>query len=224
MEYYALDVSHRELTRTLSAIPQNAYKYVECFGLLGTYEDGLFWLQSPSPYTSDRTKVIMSFGSSIGNFNRHEAADFVKGFSDAMGQDDMMLIGIDCCKDAERVYRAYNDGQGITHKFTKNGLNHANRILSEEAFNLSDWQAEGFYDRANGRHQAFISPIKDVQVCGVEIKAGEKVRIEESYKYDRQEIEKLWQDAGVGEVARWSNVEGDYSRLNPIPASLAALP
>lgn len=217
VEYYALDLSYVELVRTLSAIPPNAYKHVECFGLLGTYDDGLSWLQSPSPHTSDRTKVIMSMGSSIGNFPRNEATEFIAGFAEAIGQDDVMLIGIDGCKDADRVYQAYNDARGLTHRFTLNGLSHANRVLHQEAFNIDDWQAHGVYDAAAGRHQAFVYPSQDVQVCGVDIKAGEKIRIEESYKYERQDINQLWRGSGVRKIAEWPNAKGDYSKyLRPL--------
>ena len=213
VEYYALDLSLAELSRTLSAIPKDAYRYVECFGLLGTYEDGLIWLQSPSPHTSSRTKVVMSLGSSIGNFTHDQAAGFVRGFANALGPDDMMLIGVDECKDSERVFRAYNDSQGATHRFTLNGLAHANKLLGISAFDLKQWNAHGTYDPAAGAHRAYVSPIRSVEICGVVIREGEKIRIEESYKFDRQEIRQLWQHAGVGLVAAWANGEGDYSKL-----------
>lgn len=208
VEYYALDLSYPELHRTLSAIPKDAYKHIKCFGLLGTYDDGLSWMQSPQ--TSSATKVLISLGSSIGNFTRPGAADFIRGFADCLGNDDVMLVGIDGCQDPVKVHRAYNDSQNTTHKFTLNGLSHANKILGETAFDLDQWQAIGEYDGINGKHQAFVTPLRDSIVCGSHLAAGEKIRIEESHKFDGNQIKSLWHAAGVGEVAKWSNGKGDY--------------
>ncbi len=38
-----------------------------------------------------------------GNFDRGEAAEFLKGFSDVLGPGDTMLIGLDACNDPARV-------------------------------------------------------------------------------------------------------------------------
>jgi hypothetical protein len=62
VEYYALDLSRKELERTLAQVPQ--FKHVVCRGLLGTYDDGREWLKHPE--LVDRPKCILSLGSSIG--------------------------------------------------------------------------------------------------------------------------------------------------------------
>lgn len=107
--YYALDLMESELQRTLADVPQ--YQHVSCFGLHGTYDDGLAWLQRPQNIS--KPKVILSLGSSIGNFPRDEAAVFIKQFSAVLGSQDSLLIGLDGCQDASKVYKAYNDSQGL---------------------------------------------------------------------------------------------------------------
>jgi uncharacterized SAM-dependent methyltransferase len=62
VDYYALDLSRKELERTLAQVP--AYRYVQCRGLLGTYDDGREWLKKPE--NASRRKCILSLGSSIG--------------------------------------------------------------------------------------------------------------------------------------------------------------
>jgi uncharacterized SAM-dependent methyltransferase len=62
VDYYALDLSLRELKRTLEQVP--SFKYVKCHGLHGTYDDGLDWLKMPENRV--RPKCVMSLGSSIG--------------------------------------------------------------------------------------------------------------------------------------------------------------
>ncbi|ORY18361.1 C-type lectin protein [Clohesyomyces aquaticus] len=206
VEYYAVDLSLKELNRTFAEIP--AYKYVKCFGLYGTYDNALEWLKSPG--VSGKPKTILWLGSSLGNFKRHEAAPFLAGFREALQPGDTMLIGIDSCRDPERVYRAYNDRENVTHDFTLNGLTHANNIMEKQVFALKDWEAIGEFDREAGRHHAFVSPLKDVVIDGVAIPKGERIRIEESYKWSRDEILGLWKRSGLVENTIWHNAKGDY--------------
>ncbi|KAI4916840.1 hypothetical protein J4E90_003343 [Alternaria incomplexa] len=208
VEYYAVDLSLPELERTFGEIPTEGYKHVKCFGLYGTYDDALEWLKTPE--IEAKPKTILWLGSSLGNFKRHEVPPFLAGFGAVLQTGDTMLIGIDSCKDPERVYHAYNDRGGVTHKFILNGLKHANALMGEEAFDIQDWEAIGEYDEQAGRHHAFVAPRKDTVVDGVHIKQGERVRIEESYKYSREEAKELWELAKLAENVVWANSKGDY--------------
>ncbi|GKT59381.1 DUF323 domain-containing protein [Colletotrichum tofieldiae] len=99
IDYYALDLSRQELERTLAQVPK--FRHVRCHGLLGTYDDGREWLKKPANLA--RTKCILSLGSSIGNFERDDAAGFLKYFSDVLTQSDKLLIGLDGCSDPSKV-------------------------------------------------------------------------------------------------------------------------
>jgi uncharacterized SAM-dependent methyltransferase len=99
VDYYALDLSLAELERTLAAVPD--FKFVRCHGLHGTYDDGLHWIKQHE--NASRPKCIMSLGSSIGNFHKDSAAEFLKGFAEALRYGDTMLIGLDACDDAVKV-------------------------------------------------------------------------------------------------------------------------
>ena len=152
-------------------------------------------------------------GSSIGNFNRTEAADFLKGFSDVLRGQDSMLIGIDACQENDKVYHAYNDKQGTTHEFILNGLVHANKLMGKEVFRKDDWKVVGEYDEVAGRHQASYSPVREVLVEGTLIRVGEKIRVEESYKYSLLQSNELWQSAGLMVRARFGNRSDEYRKL-----------
>ncbi|EOD44923.1 putative duf323 domain protein [Neofusicoccum parvum UCRNP2] len=208
IDYFALDLSLPELERTLAEVPSQSYKHVKCHGLHGTYDDGMVWMKRPE--ISSKPKTVLSLGSSIGNFKRHEAGPFLRSVADSLQTGDNLIIGLDACKDPERVYHAYNDRHGTTHAFILNGLRNANRILGTEAFKAGEWEAIGEFDVENGRHHAFVSPLKDVTVDGVAIKAGERIRIEESYKYSAEETRALWEYTQVAEGAKWTNKAGDY--------------
>ncbi|KAF2219107.1 C-type lectin protein [Elsinoe ampelina] len=209
VSYYALDLSREELERTLAEIPPGTFQHVKCFGLWGTYDDGLAWLKQPK--NLKRPKTILSLGSSIGNFDRKEAAEFLAQFRQVLGKEDSFLLGVDACTNPEKVYHAYNDRHGLTHEFVLHGLSQANQLLGYRAFETADWEVIGEYDTRAGRHHAFVSPKKDVIVEGAQIRAGERVRIEESYKYDFDQSEELFQAAGMNEGTRWTNDDGDYA-------------
>ena len=229
--YYALDLDYSELVRTLTLVPDSVFEFVTCAGLWGTYgklkmrswfrgvddspDDGLAWLQQPE--NASKPKAILSMGSSIGNFTPEEAVDFLGQWAAELSAEDVMLIALDGCQDPDKVYHAYNDEDGVTHDFTSNGLEHANRLLGYAAFDPSVWDAVGRYDQQGSRHQAFVVPKTDVVVCGAHIKQGEKVRIEESHKWPFERAERLWFDAGtkhnVIEGAWYSNQEGSYCKF-----------
>lgn len=213
VDYFALDLSISELKRTLAAIPKNKYKHVRCFGLHGTYEDGLEWMKRPE--SMQRPRCVLSLGSSIGNFTRLEAAAFLKSFADVLGPEGMMMIGLDGCQDASRVYHAYNDREGTTHEFLFNGLCQANELIGKQAFVRDDWRVVGEYDVTAGRHHAFCYPVKDTEIDGVLVKAGERIRIEESYKYSVKQTEWLWKQAGFMEAARYGDPTNQYRMFHP---------
>ncbi|KAK8128249.1 hypothetical protein PG984_009357 [Apiospora sp. TS-2023a] len=211
VDYYALDLSREELDRTLRQVP--TFRHVRTHGLLGTYDDGREWLKQPA--IAKRRKCIMSLGSSIGNFHRHEAAEFLKGFTEVLEPADTIVIGLDSCTNPSKVYHAYNDREGITHQFILNGLRHANAVLGSEEFKLEDWEVIGeyVYDNEGGRHQAFYSPVRDTTVLGETIKAHERIQVEQSLKYSKDGMQNLWRAAGVVESDRWM-VEGDEYGLH----------
>ncbi|MCJ1283302.1 hypothetical protein MMC26_002630 [Xylographa opegraphella] len=209
VDYYALDLSLSELQRTLSAIPEGAFKHVRCYGLHGTYDDGLEWMKLKG--NASKPKCVMWLGSSVGNFTRDEAASFLKGFALALRPCDTMLIAVDGCQDAQKVYHAYNDREGKTHEFILNGLTHANKLLAKTVFHPEDWEVVGEYDEIAGRHQAFVVPKRHLQVDDIHVAAGERVRIEESYKYSALEIERLWEAAGLCPGVTFADQTGRYA-------------
>jgi uncharacterized SAM-dependent methyltransferase len=115
VSYYALDLMHSELVRTLAAVPKGAFKHVQCFGLHGTYDDGLEWLKKPE--NAEKPKAILSMGSSIGNFTREDAVGFVAQFADILQPNDMLIIGIDACQDPDTGMQCL--GCSISAAFTR---------------------------------------------------------------------------------------------------------
>src|SRR3546814_4972027 len=53
-------------------------------------------------------------GSTIGNFAAPRAVALLQTIGQTLGEDAMLLIGIDRKKPVERLIRAYDDSQGLT--------------------------------------------------------------------------------------------------------------
>lgn len=208
MDYYALDLSLSELQRTFSEISVDDFAYVGFHGLHGTYDNALTWLSRPE--NRERPTGVMSLGSSLGNFSRPDAARFLRGFAKLLAPPDFMIVGLDACKDSDKVYRAYNDSKGITQQFYQNGLAHANLILGYEAFKPSEWQVVTDFDVRDGKHQAFFSPTQDVTIKDIHIRKGEKIIFEEAVKWGTEERDVLWHDAGLICGASFANSSNDY--------------
>jgi L-histidine Nalpha-methyltransferase / hercynylcysteine S-oxide synthase len=219
VEYFALDLSLPELRRTLSSIPGGSYRFVKITALYGTYDDGLAWLKRTN--VTAKATCMLSLGSSIGNFSRPQAVSFLNQFARELKPQDMIIVGIDSCQDAPKVYQAYNDSKGVTQDFYRNGLTHANRLLGYEGFRQSEWEVLGSYNKAEYCHEACYSPKCDVDIKGIRVPKGTKVKFEVANKYPERELTRLWQASGLIHQAAYGNEDGYYSKS---PYSTISIP
>ena len=81
-------------------------------------------------------------------------------------------------------------------------------------FDLEDWRVIGeyAYDAEGGRHQAFYSPIRNIEYEDIQFKAGERIQVEQSLKFSTEESLQLWERSGLNEVTRWSAKSDKYSK------------
>ncbi|KAL9622589.1 MAG: hypothetical protein Q9160_003086 [Pyrenula sp. 1 TL-2023] len=209
VHYFALDLSLPELERTFSEISSDQYRYVRLTALHGTYDDGLAWLQKQE--NRKTPTCVLSLGSSIGNFTRTGAASFLAGFAEVLGLSDHLVIGLDSCQDPQKVYRAYNDSDNVTHRFYRNGLDHANKLLGYDAFKQGEWEIVGVYDEKLDRHEASYRALVDVSFENIDFRRGEQLKLEEAHKYSKEQAKALWHSAGLIEQAKFSNTADDYN-------------
>ncbi|KAI5255284.1 hypothetical protein E4T42_01870 [Aureobasidium subglaciale] len=221
VDYYALDLSHSELLRTLKDISPSSFEYVRCHGLLGTYDDGLRWLN----VVSERPKCIFSLGSTIGSYPVSQAAKFLNGFVKAVKdstETTIFIVGVDGCKDSDRVWHAYNDRKGCNYRFIANVLHHANRLLGYYAFRPEDWRVQGTWDAEQGCHNQFLVLAHDLEIDGMKLKGGEGLYVVSSHKFDKAEQERLWEDAGLELQRCWTTDPHRYS-LNALSSASISL-
>lgn len=217
-DYYALDLDKRELDRTLKLVKPGTFKHISCHGLLGTYDDFKDWLKTTD---GSRPLCLLSLGSTIGSFEREDAAEFLKGFANTLNarsvrtgnpHKSLILMGIDGCKNAQQVWQAYNDSTDANEKFIRNALTHANGVLGEHAFRGEEWERRGRWNPEKGRHEQYLIPRNEVRVNGACLPAGEEILLVCSHKYDAQDRETLFRDAGLDPLQEWENDKTDYGK------------
>lgn len=208
VEYYALDLSLSELQRTFSQLDTSAFRYVSFHALHGTYDDALSWLEKSR--VDGRATCVMTMGSSLGNFTRDGAARFLADFSKALTSSDLILVGLDACQNPNRVFHAYNDSQKVTEQFYRNGLVHANNLLGYEAFKQDEWEIEGIYDQKSNRHQASYVALKPIRTTDFAFEGGEKIHLEDAFKYSETDCDDLWHAAGLIPQMSYGNETNDY--------------
>ncbi len=164
----------------------------------------------PGPAKAAPVRVGFFPGSTIGNFEPHETAAFLRNAGRILGAGATLIIGADLIKPVEVLNAAYNDAAGVTAKFNLNLLKRINRELGG-SFKLDTFEHHAFYNRERHRIEMHLASLKrqKVKVAGqaIEFRAGETIHTENSYKYSVESLGALargagWQPAGVWTDAR----------------------
>ena len=155
-----------------------------------------------------RRKVAFFPGSTIGNFHRDAAIEFLSRIAQTVGERGALIIGVDRKKDAAILELAYNDPEGITAEFNRNLLRHLNRELGTD-FDLDRFTHRAVYSEARGRIEMHLESESDQTVMvgetPVELTSGETIRTECSYKYSSSEFRVLAREAGFRCRAEWTD-------------------
>ena len=147
-------------------------------------------------------------GSTIGNLQPNEAVAFLADWAARLGPNAAMVIGVDLRKSRAILEPAYDDAQGLTATFSKNILARANRELGGD-FDLAMFAHRARYDEAEGRIEIHLESLVDqtVRVASrrFTLKAGERIHIEDSYKYSLTGFRDLASKAGFTPAAVWTD-------------------
>jgi dimethylhistidine N-methyltransferase len=153
-------------------------------------------------------------GSTIGNFEPHEACAFLRHAGRILGKGATLIVGADLIKPAEILNAAYNDAAGVTAKFNLNLLVRINREL-RGSFKLDTFEHHAFFNRERQRVEMHLASLKrqKVKVAGetVEFRAGETIHTENSYKYSIESLGALARGAGWQPAGAWSDARDYFS-------------
>ncbi len=153
-------------------------------------------------------------GSTIGNFEPHEAAAFLRNAAKILGPGSTLIVGADLIKPVEVLNAAYNDAAGVTAKFNLNLLVRINRELGG-TFKLNTFEHHAFYNRERHRIEMHLASLKrqKVKVAGetIEFRAGETIHTENSYKYSPESLGALARGVGWMPAGVWTDPQKYFS-------------
>lgn len=208
--YVPVDISRTQLLESVETLAE-AYPDVPIQPLCADYTSLFQFPDSPRSVT--RT-VVYYPGSTIGNFQPHEAQRFLSRIADVLGDDGGLLVGVDLKKDVDVLEAAYNDAQGVTAAFNKNLLHRMNRELDAN-FNLERFEHVSVWNEDEGCIESFLRSTVDQTVsCAgrtFTFEAGEMIHTEYSYKYTLNGFSELVRPAGFEVERVWTDDRSYFS-------------
>jgi L-histidine N-alpha-methyltransferase len=215
VRYVPVDVCNAVLRESASELTA-VYPELGVNGIVADFTRGLRRMQS------DRPRLVLFFGSTIGNLDEQEASSFLHDVAAMLNRGDRFLLGLDMMKPVEILEAAYNDSRNVTAEFNKNVLLVINREL-RATFNPGLFDHVAFFNEERERVEMHLRARRDicvdVKALGVSIvlRQGESIRTEICRKFRRDGAEKMIRDAGM-QVSRWySDPKGWFSLLEAVP-------
>ena len=146
-----------------------------------------------------RPRVGFFPGSTIGNFERPQAVEFLKQAAEILGPGAVFIVGADRVKDEAVLQAAYNDAAGVTAAFNLNLLTRMNRELGAD-FDLDAFAHTAPYNRELARIEMHLESTREqtVNLLGhrIEFRKGETIHTECSHKFTVESFTAMATDAG----------------------------
>lgn len=168
------------------------------------------------PMDEDESRLVLYIGSSIGNFEPHQAARLLRRVRAGLEIGDSILLGIDLVKDETTLLAAYDDAQGVTAAFNKNVLVRLNRELDAD-FDIDSFTHRAVWNPNASRIEMHLESRIAQQVnigaldFAVDFAAGETIHTENSYKYRPGQVEALLAETGFRAEATWTDPRGWFA-------------
>lgn len=207
--YVPIDISG-DFLRTSSAELASVFPGLPVLPLVGDFTGAL-----ALPDAIDGLPRLGFFpGSTIGNSEPDTAVDLLRAMRRLLGDDAMLLIGMDRIKDRDRLIAAYDDEAGVTAAFNRNLLVRINRELE------GDLPVEAFAHRAiwndeKARIEMHLEATEPLHfhVAGqcFHMKAGETIHTESSHKYGARDERLLLRAGGWEPTAEWMDPDGLFA-------------
>lgn len=211
--YVAVDISLDFLAGALAKL-QRCHPHLP---MVGVGQDFSHTLALPPQAGSLREPRVLFYpGSSIGNFEPHEARHFLRQVREACGAHPQsgLLIGVDLLKPTAVLEPAYDDALGVTAAFNRNLLLNVNRWLGAD-FCPAQWQHVAFFNDGASRIEMHLQALHTVQVrwSGGQRRfvAGQRICTEYSYKWRLADFAALLAEAGFAASRHWTDERGWFA-------------
>jgi dimethylhistidine N-methyltransferase len=159
-------------------------------------------------------RMLFFPGSSIGNFERKEANEFLSMIHDAIGKNGMLLIGVDTKKNEDILNAAYNDEAGVTAEFNMNLLLRIKKELGID-FSLDNFKHNAYYNSDAGRIEMHLVSTRkqtlNINGHTIILDKDESVHTENSYKYSPDEFITLAENNNFEPVKFWTDTDNLFA-------------
>lgn len=155
-------------------------------------------------------------GSTIGNMVPATAVDLLRSMRATLGDDSLLLIGMDLIKDPAVLIAAYDDASGITARFNLNLAQRINREL-DGTIPVDRLRHVARWNDTFARIEMHLEAIEDIAFTvsgrGFRMAAGETIHTENSHKFDRRSQDTLLLAGGWTPLERWHDEQRRFSLL-----------
>ena len=210
--YYPIDVSGSALHACRNELgPMDSVHIVD---IEGTYTDGL--RQVTARRSAGDSLMVLFLGSTIGNFERGPALQFLREVRGLLAPGDTLLLGADLVKPISQLLPAYDDPTGVTAAFNLNLLARINRELGAD-FDLRSFRHEARYNEVERRIEMHVrSEIEQtvkIPKANFEftLRAGETIWTESSHKFGLAEIREMGRKAGFVCLQQWVDPDWPFA-------------
>jgi dimethylhistidine N-methyltransferase len=207
--YIPIDISREHLKASVQALGAERPE-LEVLAVCADYTRPLTLPEAPG----GGMRLGFFPGSTIGNLQPDEATLFLAAWARRLGPGSAMVVGVDLRKDAAILEPAYDDAQGVTAEFSRNLLVRANRELGAD-FDTDAFAHRARYDAAHGRIEIHLESLKrqTVRIGQVPIAfgQGERIHVEDSYKYSLDGFRGIARAAGFRPAAAWTDPDRLFS-------------
>jgi L-histidine Nalpha-methyltransferase len=206
MTYCPIEISPAALVSCERELDDLAH--VSILGFETEYLDGLS--RAVARRKAGGAVLVLFLGSSIGNFDRGPAEEFLRKIRQTIEPGDTLLLGTDLEKPLAQLIPAYDDSLGVTEAFNRNLLARINCELGGD-FDLSRFEHVAHYNARERRIEMHLRSIEAQTVTVGEacftFRNDETIWTESCHKYGRSEPQELARRTGFKCVEQWVDIE-----------------
>jgi L-histidine Nalpha-methyltransferase len=211
--YYPIEISPAALAACEKELGQ--LDFVNLVGYEKPYLEGLRAVaarREPGEHL-----CVLFLGSTIGNFDRPAADDFLRKVREALVPGDSLLLGTDLEKDVDVQILAYDDPAGVTAAFNLNLLARINRELGGD-FQLRNFRHMAIWNGDERRIEMHLRSMCRQRVnipaasLLIRLEEGETIWTESSHKYGATAPSEMAIRAGFRQVAQWVDDEWAFAQ------------
>ena len=210
--YTPIDISAAALSAATSEL-ERAFPHIPMHPLAADYT------QTIAPATlalepAAKRRIIYFPGSTIGNFEREPAVDFLARLRDMAGPRGAVLIGVDLIKPIEVLLAAYDDAEGMTAEFNRNLLERLQRELGAR-LEKSAFAHQARWSDEHKRIEMHLTAQRPTRIAigqhSFEFASGESIHTESSHKYSLASFRQLAAAAGLRSEQAWLDPDELFS-------------